>query len=82
MSVPTGAQHKTDEVDSPEQVANRKVSVATEDSHATVHQATDADTEVHSEAGEMIAAAATTFRTEGIRATSSGRQHCHRNTRV
>jgi hypothetical protein len=55
--------------------------VETEDDHVTVHKATGADTEVHSEAGGMIAAPVTTSRTEGIRApTEDAQPHPADNT--
>jgi len=55
--------------------------VETEDCHVTVHKATGADIEVHSEAGGMIAAPVTTSRTEGIRApTEDAQPHPADNT--
>ena len=73
-TVLAAAQHKRNEVDAPEQIADGKVSVTSEDDHVTVHKATCADTEMHSEAGEMIAAGATTSRTEDIHAPTEDAQ--------
>jgi len=79
VSVSTGAQHKRDEVDASEKVADGKVSAVTEDNYVREHRATGADTETkttraHSKAGEMNAEAATTFRNEGIRTPTEDTQ--------
>jgi len=79
VTVSTGAQHTRDEEDAAEKVVDGKVSVVTEDDHARVHQATGADTETetteaHSEAAEMNAEAATTFRNKTFRAATEDAQ--------
>jgi len=73
-TVSAAAQHKRDEVDAPQQVAYGKVSVVIEDDHVTMYKATGTDAEVYSEVGEMITAAATTSRTEGIHAPTEDAQ--------
>jgi len=86
LTVSTGAQHTRDEVDAAEKATDDKVSVMTADDYATAHQVTGADTETeitkaHSEAGEMDADTATTFRNERFRTpTEDAQPHPAGNT--
>ena len=92
-TVSAGAQHKRDEEDAPEKVADRKVNKVTENDYVREHRATEADTETetigaHRKANEMNVDAKT-FRNEGIRTptedrytTSSGRRHYRVLTRL
>jgi len=77
-TVSAGAQHKRDEVDAPEKVADRKVSEVTENAYVREHRATGADTETgttgaHRKADEMNTDAET-FRNEGIRTPTEDTQ--------
>jgi len=78
-TVSAGAQHKRDEVDAPEKVADGKVSEVTENDYVKEHRATEADTEIettgaHRKAGEMNADAET-FGNKGICTPTEDAQH-------
>jgi len=77
-TVSAGAQHKRDEEDAPEKVADRKVNKVTENDYVREHRATEADTETetigaHRKANEMNVDAKT-FRNEGIRTPTEDTQ--------